>query len=667
MTRTLPLLSLLAALATAAPAFAQQDPLTPTGRWSANTAGDAPTPPMGWNSWNAFNSDVDEIKVLASAQAMVDTGLARLGYRYVNIDDGWWLKRRQADGRMIIRTSHFPSAATGRDTSFRPLTDKLHAMGLKAGLYSDIGRNSCGQIYTPDFKNQPEGSVAEREVGLYGHVDQDIRLFFAEWNFDFLKVDACGIRGLPATAPRVRSGLYRALPPLVDMASLGGSDVAGVRTLYEALGEAIEIHTAGRPYVFSLCLWGAGNVRAWGKDVGNMSRTSDDIQPVWPRMLTNLDAVTHRALYAHPGSWNDPDMLFVGSGDFDGAHLVEARSHFTLWAMLNAPLIIGYDLRKLTPDLLAIFGNADLVALNQDPAGNQAVLAYDSDDVQTFVKSLADGDKAVALFNRTALPLKAVLTAEQLKMLPGADVRLRNLWSKEKRRFRGELALELAPHQTLVFRASGTRRLANGLYLSEQPGMVNPAADGLAMPLPDPGIHHSVTPWTGTRGPGDHPEYGGWGAPETDRAPFGKPLRIAGTAFDTGIGALANSRLEVRNAGFRSFVAQVGVNDSGWRQQGAVTFEIWGDGKLLARSKPKSFGDPAEPLRANIAKVSIVELVARGERAAIQPQPEAGPTPPFSASSYRRSTRPVLSRLRCGRAGAGWIEWRPSRRGRLAM
>ena len=602
-------LSLLA-LASGAQA-ADRDPLAATGRWSANANGHAPTPPMGWNSWNAFNSDVDEEKVLASAQALLDTKLADLGYRYVNIDDGWWLKRRQPDGRMLIRTDHFPSAATGGDPSFRPFTDKLHAMGLKAGIYSDIGRNSCGQIYTPDFKNQPEGSVAEREVGLYGHVDQDMKLYFGDWNFDFIKVDACGIRGLPADAPRVRSGLYRALPPLVDMQSLGGSDVAGVRRLYEQVGTAIRTHAGNRPYVFSLCLWGAGDVRAWGKDVGNSSRTSDDIQPVWSRMLTNFDTVTHRPLYAHPGSWNDPDMLFVGTGDFDAAHAVEARSHFALWAMVNAPLIIGYDLRKLTPEQLAIFGNADLVALNQDPAGNQAVLAYDSDEVQIFAKTLADGSKGVAIFNRTALPAKAILTADHLKLAKTADVRLRDLWSKQDSRFRGELALTLAPHETRVFRASGTRRLANGLYLSEQTGRVNPAADGVVTPQPDPTIHHSLTPWTGTRGPGDHPQYGGWGGAEADRAPYGKLMRVAGKDFDTGIGVLANSRLEVRNAGFTRFTAQVGVNDSGQRQAGTITFEVWGDGRLLGKSPPMAFGMAAAPLRANVNGVTIIELVAR--------------------------------------------------------
>jgi alpha-galactosidase len=613
-----------ALVALCTPIAALADPLTPTGKWSANTDGSAAVPPMGWSSWNAFNSDVDEEKVLASAQALIDTKLRDIGYRYVNIDDGWWLKRRQPDGRLLIRTSHFPSAATGADTSFRSFTDRLHAMGLKVGIYSDIGRNSCGQIYTPDFKNQPEGSVAEREVGLYGHVDQDIRLFFAEWNFDFLKVDGCGARGLPVDAPRVKSGLYRALTPLVDMQSLGGTDIAGIRRLYEQVHTALHTHAGDRPYVYSLCLWGAGDVRAWGKDVGNTSRTSDDIQPVWPRMLTNLDTVTHRALYAHPGSWNDPDMLFVGTGDFDAAHSAEARSHFALWAMLNAPLIIGYDLRKLTPDLLAIFGNADIVALNQDSAGNQAVLAYDSSEVQTFVKTLADGSKGVALFNRTASPAKAVLTAEQLKMLPTADVRLKDLWTKKEQSFRKEIAVTLAPHETLVFRATGTRRLPGGLYLSEQTGRVNPATDGVVVPQPDPTIYQSITPWTGTRGGGEHPQYGGWGGAEADRAPYGKLLRVAGTDFDTGIGVLANSRLEVRNQGYARFAAKVGINDSGQPRSGTTVFEVWGDGRLLAKSRPMGFGEAAVPLEAKVAGVLIVELVARGSGAAANaatPQP----------------------------------------------
>ncbi|HWW72637.1 MAG TPA: Sip1-related alpha-galactosidase, partial [Duganella sp.] len=140
-------------------AVSGDDPLAPAGRWEGRERGAASTPPMGWNSWNAFRTEVDEDKVMGAARVLVDSGLAKLGYRYVNIDDGWWLKRRQSDGRVQIRTSIFPSAATGgKDgTSFRPFTDKLHAMGLKAGIYTDIGRNACSQAYDLHSPNLPQG------------------------------------------------------------------------------------------------------------------------------------------------------------------------------------------------------------------------------------------------------------------------------------------------------------------------------------------------------------------------------------------------------------------------------------------------------------------------------------------------------------------------------
>jgi hypothetical protein len=331
----------------ALPGIARADSLAPTGRWTAYTRGNAPLPPMGWNSWNAFGSDIDEAKVMGSAEVIVQSGLAAKGYRYIDLDDGWWLKRRLPDGRIIIRTANFPSAATADgSTSFRPFTDRLHAMGLKAGIYSDIGRNSCAQLYSTTGLNQPEGTLAEREVGLYGNVNRDIELYFAEWGFDLIKVDACGIRGLTPDSRWVSSGLFRPLGPWVDSESIGRTDIAKVRSLYDEVRQALEKHNPDNDFVFSLCLWGAANVRAWAKDMGNMSRTSDDIAPTWGRMLHSFDSSVRRPLYAHPGSWNDPDMLFIGAGDFDENHLVEARSHLSLWAMINAPLMIGYDLRK---------------------------------------------------------------------------------------------------------------------------------------------------------------------------------------------------------------------------------------------------------------------------------------------------------------------------------
>lgn len=612
--RLLPLIAALLAQA-AVPGAAGADPLDPTGRWTANARGQAPVPPMGWNSWNAFNSDIDEAKILGSAQTLVSSGLAKAGYGRVNIDDGWWLKRRTRDGRLVIRTAQFPSARVkggqADDTSFRPLTDRLHAMGLKAGIYSDMGRNSCGQIYTADFKNQPEGSVAEREIGLYGHVDQDIRLFFTEWGFDLIKVDGCGIRGLPADNPRVRSGLYRAFTPLVDMQSIGRTDVAAVRALYTSVADALERERPGGDYLLSLCLWGSADVRAWGKDLGNISRTSDDITPHWGRMLTNFDTASRRELYAHPGSWNDADMLFVGQGDFDEAHPTEAKAHFALWAMINSPLVIGYDLRKLTPGLQAIFGNADIIALNQDPAGNQAVIAYDSDDVQFLVKTLADGSKGVALFNRSAVPAKVTLNASQLKFRDDAAITLTDLWTKAQIGFTAKRDFDLAPHQVLIFRASGSRRLGEGLYLSEQPGRVNPAVDGVVARRADPNIHHSVTAWSGTKGPGEHVQYSGWGGSRADRAVYGQVLRVGGTDYDTSLGVLAGSRLEVRNAGFRRFAAEVGMDDAAAQARGTLRFAIYGDGRLLASTDGVAFGAAARPLTADVSGVRIIELVTR--------------------------------------------------------
>ena len=321
------------------------DPLAATGRWEGSTSGAAITPPMGWNSWNAFRTEVDEAKVIGAAGVLVDSGLARLGYNHVNIDDGWWLKRRQSDGRLQIRTNIFPSAATGgaAGTSFKPFTDKLHAMGLKAGLYTDIGRNACSQAYDLHSPNLPQGTTAEREVGLEGHVEQDIKLYFKEWGFDYIKIDACGLADFVPGSKLVKDQDYRALAPLIDRSAINRTDINAVRSRYEAVATALKAARPDNDYVLSICAWGMANVRSWGKDVGNLWRTSSDITPSWTSMLHNFDSAAKRPLYAGPGHWNDPDILHIGHGDFDADHLVEARSHFTLWAMINAPLLVSYD------------------------------------------------------------------------------------------------------------------------------------------------------------------------------------------------------------------------------------------------------------------------------------------------------------------------------------
>lgn len=593
-------------------AGAQHDPLAPTSRWTAYTAGRAQTPPMGWSSWNAFATDIDEDKILGSARALVDSGLARRGYRYVNIDDGWWLQRRASDGQLVIRATRFPSTVReGALPSFRPFTDRLHAMGLKAGIYSDLGRNTCSQAYSTDASDLPTGSLQEREVGLYGHIDQDISLFFSDWGFDFIKIDGCGLRAYAADSDKVKSGEYREFKPLLDMDSVARSDIPAVQSLFRQIDAALIRNNPDGDFLLSLCIWGAGNVRAWGKDFGNISRTSDDINPSWGRLLTNFDSAAKRALYAHPGAWNDPDMLFIGKGDFDAEHLTEARSHLSMWAMINAPLMIGMDLRHAAPALLEIFGNEEVIAINQDPAGHQAVVAFNSGEVQIFVKTLSMPDKAVAIFNRSAAPLDVDLTAAHMKFRNDVDVSLVDLWNGRKQSFRKQTRLHLEAHQTLVFKARGARVLADGLYLSEQPGNVNPAVDGVVKPAPDPTIHRSAFGWQGTRSSGERPIYAGWGGAQADSAPYGEALRINGKKFETGIGVLANSRLEVRNQGYGRFTAIVGVNDSARDDDHAVTFTIYGDGKVLATSRPLKWGNEGQRISVDVSSVKLIELVAR--------------------------------------------------------
>ena len=587
------------------------------GAWSHRDVGSAATPPMGWNSWNAFGTAITEAKVIGSAEVIRDSGLAEAGYRSINLDDGWWLKRRAGDGRMQVRTNLFPSAAVGgaEETSLRPFTDRLHAMGLRAGIYTDIGRNACSQAWSSDNPNLPEGTVTEREVGLYGHARQDLTLYFADWNFDYLKVDACGIAHYAATRPQVANGTFRALTPLVVDADANRSDISAVRALYAQVRDTLQQIRPGNNFILSLCNWGSANVRAWGKDFGTTWRTSNDIDPTWGRMLHNFDSIATRELYAGPGHWNDPDMLEVGNGAFDAAHTIEAQAHMSLWAIASAPLIIGTDLTKAAPSTIATLGNRDVIAVDQDPAGNQGVIAYIDDEREIVVKTLATrGTKAVVLFNRTAEPTEITLTAGHLKFAGDRPIALRDLWSHtDIGDLGGERSFKLAPHQAIMLAVRGTPELEAGLYLSEMTGRINVAADGIPVLEPDPIIHRMIDPYhPGTTSTGDRPAYVGWGGPRADATPYDQDLRVAGNAYRSGLGVLANSRLEVAtNGAFKRFSARVGIDDSTRGTGARVRFEIYGDGKRLAVSPPMRFNEPATQLTAPITGVRVLELVVR--------------------------------------------------------
>ncbi|MCB1121730.1 MAG: glycoside hydrolase family 27 protein, partial [Verrucomicrobiae bacterium] len=329
----------------------------------------APTPPMGWNSWNTFRLNINEDLVKGIADTMVDLGFADAGYKYVVIDDGWQIDR-DPEGNIVVNAEKFPSG-------IRALADYIHGKGLKFGLYSDAGYKTCGGF-----------------PGSRGYEYQDARQY-AAWGVDYLKYDWChtGNQSAPDS--------------------------------YQLMNDALL--KAGRPIVFSICEWGTSEPWTWAEGVGNLWRTTFDIRPCWDcgkpgivrgRQIENflgftkiLDLQEGLYPYAGPGHWNDPDMLEVGN---EGLSPEENKAHFSLWCILAAPLMLGNDIRKATPEILEILLNKETIAVNQDPLGSQGFKVRDEGDTEVWVKHLKGGDRAVVLFNRGARATAMNFTWEEL-------------------------------------------------------------------------------------------------------------------------------------------------------------------------------------------------------------------------------------------------------------
>ncbi|MFL6448593.1 MAG: glycoside hydrolase family 27 protein [Bryobacteraceae bacterium] len=329
----------------------------------------AKTPPMGWNSWNKFAGKVDDAGVRAAADAMVSTGMKDAGYLYVNIDDTWQADR---DPQGNIRTNKkFPD--------MKALADYVHNKGLKIGIYSSPGPNTCAEY---------EGS--------YGHELQDARTY-AAWGMDYLKYDWCGA-----------SNIY--------------SD-QDMQAVYQKMGDALR--SVGRPIVFSLCQYGRADVWKWGPDVGgNLWRTTGDIRDAWDSMTKIGFNQNDLAPYAGPGHWNDPDMLEIGNGHMTDT---EYQTHMSLWSMLAAPLLAGNDLQNQTKETLAILTNREVIAIDQDKAGKQGKRLSQSGDSEIWIRDLADGSKAVAFFNRGGETSQVTLKWSDAEFT-SAPKRVRDLW-----------------------------------------------------------------------------------------------------------------------------------------------------------------------------------------------------------------------------------------------
>jgi alpha-galactosidase len=309
----------------------------------------APTPPMGWNSWNKFACNVDENMIKQIADAMVSSGLKDAGYQYIVIDDCWQVKRDES-GFIVADPDRFPSG-------MKALGDYIHSKGLKFGIYSCAGNKTCG------------GRPASR-----GHEYQDA-LMYAKWGVDYLKYDWCDTDKLNS------EGAYT--------------------TMRDAL------YTAGRPIVFSLCEWGDTKPWLWATNVGHLWRTTGDIYNCFDctidhgswrafGVLAILDMQDGLRQYAGPDHWNDPDMLEVGNG----MPANEDRAHFAMWCMLASPLMAGNDIRDMSKETLEILTNKEMIAVNQDPLGIQGFKHEAKDSLEVWLKPLANDEWALTILNR---------------------------------------------------------------------------------------------------------------------------------------------------------------------------------------------------------------------------------------------------------------------------
>ena len=336
------------------------------------------TPQMGWSTWNYFGCGINEEIIKSAADSLVESGLRDLGYVYVNIDDCWALHQRSPEGKLVPDPKRFPSGINA-------LANYVHSKGLKIGIYSDAGTKTCA--------GQP---------GSLYHEQSDAQQF-ADWGFDYLKYDTCHDKSIPA---------IKRYTPMRDA-----------------------LNATGREIFYSICDWGIQDPWKWGPEVGNSWRTTIDIKDFWASMWLNFYLNSKHASAAGPGGWNDPDMLEVGNG---GMTFEEYKAHFSLWALVKAPLIIGCDLGSMSSETLQILGNQEVIAINQDKLGVQAtcrkgcsfanfVLGY---EYQVFAGPLENGDWAVGIINWSLLSKHSI--EYDLKELGiQGKVQIKDLWENE--------------------------------------------------------------------------------------------------------------------------------------------------------------------------------------------------------------------------------------------
>jgi alpha-galactosidase len=360
----------------------------------------ARTPPMGWNTWNKFACNVSEKLVKEAADAIVSSGMKDAGYKYVVIDDCWQVSRDQA-GNIIPDAGRFPSG-------IKAVADYVHAKGLLFGIYSDAGTGTC--------ENRP---------GSRGYEFQDARQY-AAWGVDYLKYDWCN------------------------------HSTQDAQSSYTLMRDALA--KTGRPIVFSICEWGSNKPWLWAGPVGNLWRSTGDIINKWDGkekwggngVVQILDLEDGLESYAGPGHWNDPDMLEIGNG---GLNMTESRAHFSMWCILAAPLMAGNDIRSMTPEVRNILTNAEAIAIDQDPLGQQGKRVRKNNGLEVWSKQLADGGRAVALLNRSASEADIAVSWTEIGYPDTLAASVRDTWAKKDLgSLKGKVSASVPSHGVVLLR-----------------------------------------------------------------------------------------------------------------------------------------------------------------------------------------------------------------------
>lgn len=388
-------------------------------------------PLMGWSSWNAYMVDISDSIITHQADLMVEKGLKEAGYRYVNIDDGFFGYRDER-GYMVPHPERFPKGPEG----MRALVDHIHSLGLKAGIYSDAGDNTCGSSYNHDLNGLG--------AGLYGHDVVDAERYFNEWDFDFIKLDYCGGQNLKLD-PEER---YREIRRVIDS-------------------------VATRHIRINVCRWNFPGT--WVNGIGDSWRISADIRPVWKSIKYIVGKNLYLSAYAGNGNYNDMDMLAVGYNikpspfweEGLGLSYTEEEAHFGIWCIMSSPLLLGCDIEYIPEETMKIITNPELIAINQDRLGLQAHVVQHVGETYVFAKDIIEkwgNTRAVALYNPADTSMRFTLTPEEIEMTGALTVRDLNLNADL-----GEcssIEMTLPPHSAKILKVSG-ERIEPTLYEAE--------------------------------------------------------------------------------------------------------------------------------------------------------------------------------------------------------